>query len=87
MNSFLCTQSTNDDKEVAVALLFSSLSPKKCRKHFIFFFNQVFKVFLLFFAVFVAAASAAKVCKCEGKKVKKGDALSIQLSTLLYFNS
>jgi len=41
-------------------------------------------VFLLCFAVLVAAVAAAKVCKCEDKKVKKGDAFldSVEYTTV-----
>ena len=61
---------TDEDTELVVALLFISLPPKKYLVHFMFFFYQEFKVLLLSFAVFVAAISAAKACKCEDNKGK-----------------
>jgi len=39
-----------------------------------FSFHQAFKIFLPYFAVLVAATSAATVCKCEDKKVNKSEA-------------
>ena len=55
-------------------LAFQPLLQEKYLIHFMFSFYQEFKMFLLCFAVLVAATSAAKVCKCEDKKVNKGDA-------------
>ena len=51
--------------------------------HFVFSFRQKFKVFLLSFAVLVAATSAVTVCKCEDKKVmnKSNDLRGLRLST------
>ena len=46
-----------------------------------FFYHQEWKVYLLFFALFVAATSAAPTCKCEDEdKVK----LKILATVIIY---
>ena len=40
-------------------------------------------MFLLCFAVLIAATSAATVCKCQDKKVNKSDAFRIEYSIVI----
>ena len=46
-----------------------------------FFYHQEWKVYILFFALFVAATSAAPSCKCQDE-----DNVKVQQSSLVHVN-
>ena len=75
IKGIFCVQSTRLRKSLLVCFSATSAGKKNICDTFSLFFHQEFKVFLLCFAVFVAATSAASVCKCEDKEVHKSDCL------------